>query len=213
MKQVYTLYPQEAQRYGGGIIFSLFNFKKRIFLLLLALTLGFEGHTQTEPEAFTAKNAVYLEIGGNAGWYSLNYGRIFYQKGMLKLSGSAGFSMWRHNTSEQPYNTSKTIYWLPTLPLEISAFFGKSKHHLEIGTGITHYLSVTVRRDPDFLRSSDKIYFGAYIPLRLGYRYQKPEGGFFFRAAYTPVFELPILEGNDFLFNPIFAGISVGKSF
>lgn len=180
---------------------------------LLVLTLGLDGNTQTESEALSAKNAVYIEVGGNAGWYSLNYGRIFYQKGMLKLSGSAGFSMWRHNTSDQPYNISKTIYWLPTLPLEISAFFGKSKHHLEIGTGITPNLSVTVRRDPDFLRSSDKVYLNAFIPLRLGYRYQKPEGGFFFRVAYTPVFELPILEGNNFLFNPIFAGISLGKSF
>ena len=177
------------------------------------LAMSFEGYTQSEAEVFTAKNTVFVEVGGNAGWYAASYGRIFHQKGMLKLSGSAGFSMWRHNRSEQPYNTSKAIYWLPTLPLEISAFLGKSKHHLEIGTGITPYLSVTVRRGPDILRSSDKVYLGAYIPLRLGYRYQKPEGGFFFRVAYTPFYRFPINSEGSNNFSPIFAGISLGKSF
>ena len=127
--------------------------------------------------------------------------------------GCIHFSLCCYNKSGHPYNTSKTIYWLPSVPLEFSALFGKSKHHLEIGTGITPHLSVTVKRNPDFLRSSDRLYLNAFIPLRLGYRYQKPEGGCFFRVAYTPVFELPILDGNNFLFNPIFAGISFGKSF
>ena len=135
----------------------------------------FEGYAQSEAEVFTAKNMVFLEVGSNAGWYAASYGRVFHQKGILKLSGSAGFSMWRHNRSDQPYNTSKTVYWFPTLPLEISAFLGKFKHHLEIGTGITSYLSVTVRRGADIFRSSDKVYLGAYLPLRLGYRYQNLE--------------------------------------
>ena len=180
---------------------------------VLTFALYFDGYAQSEAEIFTAKNTVFVEVGGNAGSYAASYGRIFHQKGMLKLSGSAGFSMLRHNTSYQPYNTSKTIYWLPTLPLEISAFWGKSKHHLEIGTGITPYLSVTVRRGPDIFTSSDKVYLGAYLPLRLGYRYQKPEGGFFFRVAYTPFYRFPKYSEGSNNFSPIFAGISLGKSF
>src|SRR5690554_6649728 len=74
---------------------------------LLTLILCFEGYAQTDAELFTAKNAVYVELGSNAGWYAASYGRIFHQKGMLKLSASAGFSIWRHNRSDQPYNTSK----------------------------------------------------------------------------------------------------------
>lgn len=192
----------------------LSKFKLRLIgTFLLTLTLCFEGYAQSEAQVFTAKNTVFVELGGNTGSYAASYGRIFHQKGMLKLSGSAGFSMWRHNRSYQPYNTSKTIYWLPTLPLEISAFWGKSKHHLEIGTGITPYLSVTVRRGPDIFTSSDKVYLGAYLPLRLGYRYQKPEGGFFFRVAYTPFYRFPIYSEGSNNFSPIFAGISVGMSF
>lgn len=84
---------------------------------LLTLTLYFKSYAQSEAEIFTAKNTVFVEAGGNAISYAASYGRIFHQKGTLKPSGSAGFSMLRHNTSFQPYNTSKTIYWLPVLPL------------------------------------------------------------------------------------------------
>jgi hypothetical protein len=179
---------------------------------LLAFVLCSEGQAQTEAELFTAKNMVFAEAGGNAVRYAASYGRIFHQKGMLKLSGSAGFSMWYFNTSERYYNTSRTTYWLPAFPLEISAFLGRSKHHLEIGTGITPNLAVTARRDPSTSRFRDKVALGANVPIRVGYRYQKPEGGFFFRVGYTPSFWLRGSEGN-IMFDPIWAGISLGMSF
>ncbi len=187
-------------------------FKSVIGTIALALVISFDGCAQTEAELFTAKNTVFVEAGGNAVRYAASYGRIFHQKGMLKLSGSAGFSMWYFNTSERYYNTSRSIYWLPALPLEISAFLGKSKHHLEIGTGITPNLAVAARRDPVTSRFRHKVILAANVPIRVGYRYQKPEGGFFFRVAYTPSFWLRGLEGN-IMFDPIWAGISLGKSF
>lgn len=52
---------------------------------------------------------------------------------------------------------------------------------------------------------------------RLGYRFQKPEGGFFFRVAYTPnTFVWSAIPGAErSLFRGIWHwfGISVGKSF
>jgi len=180
---------------------------------LLTLSLSIDGHTQTKSEEFTAKNAVYLEVGGNAGRYAASYARIFHQNGMLKLSASAGFSMWRDDRSELPYYTSKTIHWLPTLPLEFSALFGRSSHHLELGTGITTYLTVIGRRDQATSQFRDKVTLDAVIPLRVGYRYQKPEGGFFFRVGYTPYISIDFNnEGYRKLF-PLWAGISLGKSF
>ncbi|SHN19598.1 hypothetical protein SAMN04488057_11023 [Cyclobacterium lianum] len=91
MKQFYTVNSEKAQGSGGN--FRLVKFKMRLFLLLLTLAFVVEGFPQTEAEAFTAKNAVYAELGGNAGRYAANYARIFHQKGKLKLSASAGFSM------------------------------------------------------------------------------------------------------------------------
>jgi hypothetical protein len=61
--------------------------------------------------------------------------------------------------------------------------------------------------------ASDKVVFSAFIPLRVGYRYQKPEGGFFYRVAYTPFFDLPIGGRECWLFSPYFAALSLVKSF
>jgi len=175
--------------------------------LALALAISFNSSAQTEPETLTAKNAVYLEFGGSSGRYAINYSKIFHQKGKLKLNASAGFSMWRNQI-----NDFKTI-WLPVIPLEVTAFYGRSNHHLEMGFGFTSLLDRTLDFDSETLELEDKVVLDAYIPLRVGYRYQKPEGGFFFRVGYTPIIILPTGGREGWIFEPRFAGVSFGKSF
>ena len=143
-----------------------------IGFFLIFQTISNLTFAQTEPETFTKKSGIYLELGGSSGRYALNYNRIFHQKGKLKLNASAGFSMWPKKFD------SKTI-WLPTIPLEISALFGNSNHHLELGTGFTSFLTRSLFFDSETFENSDKVVFDAAIPVRIGYRFQKPEGGFF----------------------------------
>lgn len=185
------------------------NFSSKSLLtgfFLVFLTLSQSTFAQTEPETFTAKNAIYLELGGSSGRYAVNYSKIFHQKGKLKLNASAGFSMWHHRIN------SKTT-WLPVIPLEFSGFWGKSNHHLEVGLGLFTYLErVPVIKSGSF-EVTDKVGFSAGMSTRLGYRYQKPEGGFFFRIAYTPLINTPIGGGDGWYFFPYWAGISFGKSF
>lgn len=118
--------------------------------------------------------------------------------------------MWHHFSFDF---RSRTIKWLPVIPLEFSAFWGKSNHHLEIGIGITSYLERSLDIDLDTYEISDKVVFSAIIPLRFGYRFQKPEGGFFFRVGYTPIINFPTRGGKEWYFEPRFAGLSIGKSF
>lgn len=187
-----------------------FSLQFRLMLVcfgLVLLTLPFQAFSQKEAEKFTAKNAVYLELGGSSGRYAINYSKIFHQKGKLKLNASAGFSMWRNQI-----NDFETI-WLPVIPLEVSAFYGRSNHHLEMGFGFTSFLDRTLDFDSETLELKDKVVLDAYIPLRVGYRYQKPEGGFFFRVGYTPIIILPTSGREGWIFEPRFAGISFGKSF
>ena len=187
-----------------------FSLQFRLMLVcfgLVLLTLPFQAFSQKEAEKFTAKNAVYLELGGSSGRYAINYSKIFHQKGKLKLNASAGFSMWRNQI-----NDFETI-WLPVIPLEITAFYGRSNHHLEMGFGFTSLLDRTLDFDSETLELKDKVVLDAYIPLRVGYRYQKPEGGFFFRVGYTPIIILPTSGREGWIFEPRFAGISFGKSF
>ena len=182
---------------------------KHSFFLLLGFTLwlSFDGLAQSTAEPFTAKKAVYLELGGTSGVYAFNYSTIFHQKGKLKLNASAGFSMLIRETSN-----SRT-FWLPAIPLELTAFYGKSKHHLEMGFGVVPYLDAGSFLDSETLEFKDKVVFGTAMPLRVGYRYQKPEGGFFFRVGFTPFFIAPIGNREDWAFQPIHAGVSFGKSF
>ncbi|MDR7130237.1 hypothetical protein J2X69_002585 [Algoriphagus sp. 4150] len=185
---------------------------KPTIIVALALVFAFsiDGYAQTEAEIFTAKNALYVEFGGNSGRYAINYSRIIHQKEKLKLNVSAGFSMWSDKIDLPPLTKTK---WLPVVPLEFSAFWGKSNHHLEMGTGITSYLGRSLAIDSETFEFSDKVVFGAFIPLRVGYRYQKSEGGFFFRIGYTPIINIPVRAGKSWSFDPYFAGISFGKSF
>lgn len=162
---------------------------------------------QKEAENFTAKNAIYLELGGSSGIYAVNYSRIFHQKGKLKLNASAGFSMWPNT------KINSKAYWYPAIPLEFSAFYGKSNHHLELGIAVTSFLTRDLFLESKTNSSKDILVLGALIPLRVGYRYQKPEGGFFFRIGYTPFFNVPKGGREDWVFTPVFAGISFGKSF
>ncbi len=186
-----------------------FSLQFRLILIcfvLVLLNLPFQALAQKEAETFTAKNAFYLEVGGSSGRYAVNYSKIFHQKGKLKLNASVGFSMWHHKLN------SKTT-WLPAIPLEVSAFWGKSNHHLEVGLGLLTYLERIPVIESGSLEVSDKVGFSAGMSTRIGYRYQKPEGGFFFRIAYTPLIDTPLGGGEGWYFYPYFAGISFGKSF
>lgn len=181
-----------------------------VVFCLVSLTFSFSTLAQTDPETFTAKNAIYLEVGGSSGRYAVNFSKIFYQKEKLKLNVSAGFSMWRSSITTRDFSSTK---WLPVVPLEFSALWGKANHHLEMGVGFTSFLDMGLDMDPNTYELSEKVAYGAIIPLRVGYRYQKPEGGFFFRIGYTPIIDFPPRTGGNWSFNPYHAGVSFGKSF
>jgi len=178
--------------------------------LILILALPSETFAQKEIQSFTAKNALYVEFGGSSGRYAVNYSRIVHQKGKLKVNVSGGFSLFRSSITMRDFSSTK---WLPVIPLEFSALLGRSNHHLEAGVGFTSFLDQGVELDLDTYETTTKVAFGAVIPFRLGYRYQKPGGGFFYRVAYTPFFDLPFSEKQSISFQPYYAGLSIGKSF
>lgn len=171
-----------------------------------------QSETETKAEIFTAKNSLHAEFLLPSLNYALNYGRIFYQKEKLKISASAGFSL-LYQKADEPIHQA---YWVPGYLAEITAFLGKSKHHLEFGIGFYTYREKRFIFDEDFPRNiREEPYWGKTILPRIGYRYQKPAGGFFFRAGYTPSigFESIDESANGVNFIPFGAGISLGLSF
>lgn len=163
--------------------------------------IGFILYSQiTYAQSFEKKNALYLEMGGNAYIYSVNYERILYQKNSMKLGARFGISV----LPEKNFNHVDPI---PVLPLEMLAIFGNSNHHVETGIGFTPFLT---HEYYDYVGSRDnsnsRLRLGAATSLRIGYRYQKPKGGFIARIGF-----MPILNLDGFLIP--WGGISIGKSF
>jgi hypothetical protein len=186
-----------------------------LFLSIIIFILGFQNHAsaQEEAEIFTAKNMFFAELLGNSGLYAVNYGRILYQKEKMKLSGSLGFSLVPGKGFEPHYPN----FWSPVIPVEFSAFWGKSYHHLELGTGCFVFQSRKYLFDPEFPPTNlrEVVHWDTSVTMRIGYRYQKPEGGFFFRAGYTPRIDFSSFESAEkpVRFIPFSVGISLGKSF
>ena len=171
-----------------------------------------ETKTEKSAEIFTAKNSIYGELGGTSYGYAINYGFIFLQKERLKYSASAGFSMRYQNKILRV----SSDFLIPSFSTEITALWGKSKGHLEFGTGFVAYRNKQFIFDKDFPGNRrERQYWGKTIVPRIGYRYQKPDGGFFFRAAYTPWIEFKNIEGAEdkVYFSRFEIGLSLGWSF
>ncbi|WP_291777259.1 hypothetical protein [Cecembia sp.] len=189
--------------------------KKISQLLILLFLVGVINQlsAQEDTEIFTAKNMVFAELLGNSGLYAVHYGRILLQKEKMKLSGSVGFSLVPGKGFEPHYPN----YLSPVIPVEFSAFWGKSKHHLELGAGSYVFQGRKYLFDSEFPPTNvrEVVHWDTSLTMRIGYRYQKPEGGFFFRAGYTPRVDFTSFEfaENRVRFIPFSLGLSLGKSF
>jgi hypothetical protein len=138
-------------------------------ILLLCVTSLFNQTfgQATKDSTSISKNTVYLELLGNGGIYSFNYDRIILTKKLFKISGSIGIS---YIPPSVRYNHTFTY------PAEINFLYGK-RNYLELGIGYT--LVFNLYKEDIF-----KIYdIYSYPVLRISYRLQKPNGGFFFTTG------------------------------
>jgi hypothetical protein len=168
--------------------------------LLLAATASF-AQSPVEP---VRRNTFFLELGGNAWFYSLNYDRILLDRDKWKLSGRVGAM---YLPSFHAVNRH-----MAGVPLEISYLRGRNKHFLEIGLGVTTTYDT-------YPLSDTRIRELAVVGMaRIGYRYQKPEGGLFFKTGFTPMAGLLYnLRDRRWAMGSAFAyplaGLAVGHTF
>ena len=183
--------------------FTMRIFLSLFFILLLPLAnVAQEDYNTKPPRDYTlkpAKSAFFLELGGNAGLYSLNVDRIYFYHPNLKISGRIGFAI-----------NMNSIYYEPIIVLENNFIFLKNPHHLELGLGGTLQRRFNEKPNHPDIYNWENILFSVW---RFGYRYQKQDDGLFFRTAVTP-----IVISNDALgFHPnyfqFWIGISIGMSF
>jgi hypothetical protein len=122
-----------------------------------------------------SRNALYFELGGNAVVPSINYERRVNES----WYGRAGLSV----VQSESGGLKATTYIIPVTASWVS--HRDSNHHLEVGGGVT--LAAGDRQDLYGDVGSDSKFSTLLATGIVGYRYQKPRGGFQFRAAFTPV--------------------------
>lgn len=168
--------------------------KGLISFLLLFSTLNVFGQT---------KNAIYFELLGNGGLYSLNYEKNLSEK----LIARVGFGYVKQNpkypmTVGNIYETEKyRVFYTPVL---IAYTIGMSKHFFEIGSGflIGHESYIAARKTQVIVNMTGFA----------GYRYEA-ERGFLLKFGITPHYVISPEENaliNTFWYS---GGLSLGYHF
>lgn len=145
-----------------------------------------------------AKNTIFIELGGNALLYSLNYERFISDDfsvragfGYIAMSSSS-------TTSEGTVNAKVSLLMVPILA---NYFVGGENHKLGLGLGVSVWafsgaISVAGAK-------SDGSVFWPVPTAFVGYRYAPKNGGFNANVGFTPFFAF---ANESSVFVPWFGG-------
>lgn len=139
-----------------------------VVICLLPIFLSAQSNSLRD---FHSRNSFFVEGGGKAIFYSLNYERRYLISESHKIGVQVGVAP----------ATGRVFF-----PVSINSITGAKAHQLETGLGLT-------------FASESKVVTGRYNyhglgevniigTAHLGYRYQPSLGGLLVRVAYTPLF-------------------------
>jgi hypothetical protein len=156
-------------------------------LLLLVLTPA--------AQAQEARSAVYGELLGNAFLFSVNYDYRFRPSAIGRV-GLAFIS-----AEDDDGDSAGAVYAIPVTATYLSN--PMQNNHFEAGGGLLFFGGERI--DLLDFDDEDDSFSGTIVTGVIGYRYQRPGGGFVFRAGLTPF----VADGTVV---PWF-GVSFGGSF
>lgn len=144
--------------------------------LLLIPVLSF-GQKDSIPFS-SARNSIYLEAFGPGLLNSLSFDRLYRTNKKIKTSVSAGVTLMPSIGISDFYSGAQ---------MSCNFLYAMKNNHIECGIGL------------NFLRDEVRdgvYYFGEhgvgtnyylYVTPKIGYRFQQPQGGIFFRITFTPL--------------------------
>ena len=183
---------------------------RKQFLLSLLLIPGFSPLFAQKNNSLSTKNSVgqnsfIAEAGGPGIAFSANIDRRF-KPGRIGWGGRIGLGF---VSAYDDYYDPVTGYYYGgdqksaiTFPAQVNYIFGKenSAHTLEVGAGFTYVSKkLTIMNFYDDKRSN---FFGTFSFM---YRRQPVNGGFSWRAGFTPIFAKSFIQP--------FGAVSVGYNF
>jgi len=175
--------------------------RSEIFVPLIAFLAGASPCFAQASAAPAARNAVFGELLGNGGLYSVNYERMLTDRFAVRI----GYGAWDSPLLFQGSPPDR----YRTLPVTVSYLLGPGERKLELGGGIT-FGRGTFDRHFDTRRDFSFRTLTAIV----GYRSHPREGGYLFRAGATPFYSFD--DGESAYPDPGFsfgAGVSFGYLF
>ncbi|MFC0877074.1 hypothetical protein ACE01N_10790 [Saccharicrinis sp. FJH2] len=172
---------------------------KRLILYLLISAISATGsylHAQSSlPES---NNSIYVELGGNGMTYTFNMDHWFRMESGVAIAPRAGYGY----TPSKLFNGEDSFF---AFPFELSFLmpFKNYNNYLDVSPGITF-----IRAFGEYL-TNDKM---KALTIRAGYRYQKPEGGFLFRAGLLGIYNFYTGSSGRSNWQP-WVGLSFGYAF
>jgi hypothetical protein len=142
-----------------------------------------------------AQNSIFVEAFGSGLLYSVNYDRIIRDRFSVRIG--LGY------LSDHVFGPGHSWSML-SIPLMGNLLLGRTSHRLELGAGVTFVRSLG---ENDEVGSNDPTRSEVTVvaTANVGYRYCPTDGGFNFRAGFTP-----LLNASGFL---PWGGISLGYGF
>ena len=138
----------------------------------------------------------YAEVGGAAWQYSANIEYSFLYTKNLTFNARAGFGIGTVNSDEK-----RTCIGIP---IGINVFTGQGNHHPELGLNISYVQGRGDEGDP-----SKEVYL---VPS-IGYRFQRPQGGFFAKFLWTPLIKTKLADDEPSESAYSWVGLSAGYFF
>jgi len=175
--------------------------KEKLLLSLIALLAGASPCLAQSAAAPAARNAVFVELLGNGGVYSVNYERLLTKKLGLRV----GYARWNGPLF---FDGSPPDRYT-TVPVTMSYLLGPEERKLELGGGVTFGRGIL-----DHSNRDRREYSFRSLTAIVGYRSHPREGGYLFRAGLTPFYSFD--EGEEAYPDPGFfmsAGVSFGYLF
>lgn len=159
----------------------------RLSLLLSGLILLVNTGTslaQTSQPA-EGRHMLYVEGLGSSLIYSLNYEGIIVRKKSFQFSVRAGLGAFPQYFFD--FNNN----WLsPTLviPMEPIICIGKKNSRFEASFGYTHFITPNAIDSVNIYESYSA--YNGTLSVTLGYRFEKPTGGFFLRTGMVGMYSI-----------------------
>ena len=154
-----------------------------------------------EPVVPLQRHAVYLELGGNASRYSINYERAFSLHHRMRIGGA----IWTDGQSAGNITETELNFPLMYNLLLVQ----RGAHHLELGAGVLVGAWDNIGSGTEPQRAT---YWSATGTI--GYRHQLPANEWLFRVGFTPIYGFG--DEDDAYPRKGFAtrfGVSIGRAF